>query len=159
MGDVEEVFSLTGRIPFWGDLLADGFTKAPILGHGFMCISPHDYFDSIHAYSGKMTHNTFIQVLLNLGLVGAFVCLLQMVATMASIIKSEEKRLRGLAVLMFIPVFTNSMTEFGIFGESNYGIQFYHFIFLFFIVTCHPKPKRKKYAFPHSVKKQIPALT
>lgn len=147
-GDVEEVMSMTGRIPFWQDLISDGFTNEPLLGYGFMCISYHDYFDSIHSYSAKMTHNTFIQVLLNLGLVGAFICFLQMVATGANIIKSSDKKLKGLALMMFIPVFINSLTEFGIFGESNYGIQFYHFIFLFSIISCQVKPKHKKYALP-----------
>ncbi len=40
---------------------------------------------------------------------------------------------------MLIPVIINSTTEFGIFGESNYGIQFYQFILLFFVVKFVPK--------------------
>ena len=31
---------------------------------------------------------------------------------------------------MFVPVIINSFTEFGIFGETNYGIMFYLFIVL-----------------------------
>lgn len=158
-GDLEEVMSMTGRLPFWQDLITDGFTKEPLLGYGFMCISYHDYFDSIHAYSAKMTHNTFIQVLLNLGLVGAFICLLQMLATFRNILKSTNRNLRVLAIMMLIPVLINSFTEFGIFGESNYGIQFYHFIFLFFIVTCQEKPKSNRYPFPRPEKKLKPTPT
>lgn len=149
-GDLEEVMSLTGRLPFWHDLLADGFSQEPLFGYGFMCISYHDYFDSIHAYSAKMTHNTFIQVLLNLGLVGAFVCLLQMVATFATLLKSDDKYLKKLAALMLIPLLINSMTEFGIFGESNYGIQFYHFILLFFVVSCEYQPAAKRPVLPYA---------
>lgn len=137
-GDIEEVMSMTGRLPFWTDLITDGFPKRPLLGYGFMCIAEGEYFHSIHAYAAKMTHNTFVQVLLNLGLVGAFVCLLQMVATFGAIIKSKKDNIKWLAWMMLIPVLINSFTEFGIFGESNYGIQFYQFIILFFVVGVKP---------------------
>ena len=145
-GDVEEVMSMTGRLPFWTDLITDGFPKRPWFGWGFMCIAEGDYFHSIHAYSAKMTHNTFVQVLLNLGLVGSFICLLQMVATFGTIFKSDNNNIKWLAGMMLIPVLINSFTEFGIFGESNYGIQFYQFILLFFVVSVKPhvsaKPKK-----------------
>lgn len=139
-GDMEEVMSMTGRLPFWTDLIADGFPKRPLLGWGFMCIAEGDYFHSIHAYSAKMTHNTFVQVLLNLGLVGSFICLLQMVATFFTIGRFEDKSIKWLAGMMLIPVLINSFTEFGIFGESNYGIQFYQLIILFFVIKAVPAP-------------------
>lgn len=151
-GDIEEVMSMTGRLPFWKDLIVDGFSKEPLLGYGFMCISYTDYFDSIHSYSAKMTHNTFVQVLLNLGLVGAIVCFLQMLSTFAAIVKSVDRHAKGLAVMMLIPVLINSFTEFGIFGESNYGIQFYHFILLFFVVKCEWKPQRKRVPYSRSAR-------
>jgi len=138
-GDMEEVMSMTGRLPFWQDLIADGFTQKPLLGYGFMCISYGEYFVSIHAYAAKMTHNTFIQVLLNLGLVGSFICLLQMVSLFHVIGKSKDENMKLMAQMMLIPVIINSSTEFGIFGESNYGIQFYQLIIISFIVTCKPK--------------------
>ena len=137
-GDMQEVMSLTGRMPFWTDLIAEGFPKRPLLGFGFMCISEGDYFYSTHAYAAKMTHNTFIQVLLNLGLVGVFVCLLQMTATFATIVKSKNVPIKWLASMMLIPLLLNSITEFGIFGESNYGIQFYQFLLLFFVIEATP---------------------
>lgn len=140
-GDLEEVMSMTGRLPFWKDLITDGFPARPLLGYGFMRIAPDDYFDSIHSYAAKMTHNTFVQVLLNLGLVGAFICLLQMAATFFTIASCEDKRLKWLASMMLIPVIINSFTEFGIFGESNYGIQFYQLIILFFVVKVVGAPK------------------
>lgn len=139
-GDMEEVMSMTGRLPFWKDLIADGFTQRPLLGYGFMRIAEGEYFDSIHAYSAKMTHNTFIQVLLNLGLTGSFICLLQMVATTFVIARCRDADLKNLAVMMLIPVIINSSTEFGIFGESNYGIQFYQLILLFFVIRKKTAP-------------------
>lgn len=137
-GDMEEVMSMTGRLPFWQDLLTDGFTQRPLLGYGFMCVADGEYFHSIHSYSAKMTHNTFIQVLLNLGLMGSFLCALQMIATFFAIGSSTDSQHRGLAFMMLIPILVNSFTEFGIFGESNYGIQFYQLLLLLFVMKTVP---------------------
>ncbi|MEL6923266.1 MAG: O-antigen ligase family protein [Bacteroidota bacterium] len=134
-GNWEEVASMTGRMPFWKDLLTYGFPERPIIGYGFMSISQNsftDKFDSIHAYAASMTHNTFIQVLINLGLVGATICLLQMAFTIHAISTTKNSALQWLAATMLIPLIINSLTEFGIFGETNHGILFYVFIILFF---------------------------
>ncbi len=147
-GDVEEVMSMTGRLPFWKDLITDGFTQSPILGFGFMSISPNTFsnkFDSIHAYAASMTHNTFVQVLINLGLVGALICLLQMVLTFYAIGVSENKKLKLLSLSMLIPLIINSTTEFGIFGESNYGILFYQFVIIFFTFQVMPMKQKITY--------------
>ncbi len=144
-GDVEEVMSMTGRLPFWSDLISMGFPRAPILGFGFMSISTNTFsnkFDSIHAYAASMTHNTFVQVLINLGLVGAFIVFLQMVLTFQALGTSKNGPLRLLAGAMLIPLIINSTTEFGIFGESNYGILFYQFIILFFTLQVFPKEEK-----------------
>ena len=136
-GDVGEVMSMTGRLPFWSDLIKYGFPERPILGYGFMSISDSPFtnkFDSIHAYAASMTHNTFVQVLINLGLVGAFICILQMFLTFFAIGKSPDLKLKLTAIAMLIPLLINSATEFGIFGEANYGIYFYHLVILLFIV-------------------------
>jgi len=50
--------SMTGRLPFWSDLIKYGFPERPILGYGFMSISDSPFtnkFDSIHAYAASMT--------------------------------------------------------------------------------------------------------
>ncbi len=142
-GDVGEVMSMTGRLPFWSDLITYGFPERPILGYGFMSISDSPFtnkFDSIHAYAASMTHNTFVQVLINLGLVGAFICLIQMLLTFFAIGKSEDLNLKLTAIAMLIPLLINSATEFGIFGEANYGIYFYHLVILMFIVQSNRSP-------------------
>ena len=146
-GDIQEVMSMTGRLPFWRDLIMEGFVREPILGYGFMRISYNDKFDSIHAYAASMTHNTFIQVLLNLGLVGAFICILQMVTTFYAIGACKNKELKVFTLLLLIPLLINSMTEFGIFGESNYGIMFYQFVILFFVIKITSKETTKTKLF------------
>ena len=127
-GDLEEVMNMTGRIPFWKDLLCFNFPKEPFLGYGYMRIDYSDKFESFSSYAGAMTHNTFLQVLIGLGLVGLFIIICQMAATIHAMSATNDSQKKRLAIALFIPVLINSFTEFGIFGETNYGILFYLFI-------------------------------
>ena len=127
-GDLEEVMNMTGRIPFWKDLLCFNFPKEPFLGYGYMRIDYSDKFESFSSYAGAMTHNTFLQVLIGLGLVGLFIIICQMAATIHAMSATNDSQKKRLAMALFIPVLINSFTEFGIFGETNYGIMFYLFI-------------------------------
>ncbi|HSH64522.1 MAG TPA: hypothetical protein VLB84_01685, partial [Bacteroidia bacterium] len=104
---------------------------------GFMRIDYKEYFQSTHTYPGKMTHNTFMQVLMNLGFVGLTIILFHLFFTIRGFLKEEtEKKLMLFGIL--IPVIINSFTEFGIFGESNYGILFYQL--LIFSISFKPSP-------------------
>ena len=135
-GDVNEVMNMTGRIPFWRDLITINFPKEPILGYGYMRIDYSDKFESINSYTGAMTHNTFLQVLIGLGLVGLFLVLSQVAATIHAMSVSKDKDKRRLCIALFIPVMINSFTEFGVFGETNYGIMMY--LFIVFTLTIKP---------------------
>lgn len=127
---MEEVLSLTGRLPFWTALINEGLPREPLLGFGFMRIDYNEYFQGVHTYPGKMTHNTFMQVLMNLGFIGITVVIFQMFfATLGILKENPEKKLMLFCIL--IPLIINSFTEFGIFGESNYGILFYQLILLY----------------------------
>jgi len=127
---MEEVLTLTGRLPFWQALISEGLPREPLLGFGFMRIDYKEYFQSAHTYPGKMTHNTFMQVLMNLGFIGITIIIFQMIFTARGILRENaEKKLMLFCLL--IPLIINSFTEFGIFGESNYGILFYQLILLY----------------------------
>ncbi len=133
-GGVNEVLSMTGRIPFWKALLNEGIIQEPFFGFGFMRINYTDYFESLNTYAAKMTHNTFMQVLMNLGFVGFFVAFWQLITTISNYVKERKTSIYGdFFIAMFIPIFINSLTEFGIFGETNYGILFYQFLILLFV--------------------------
>lgn len=124
---LEEVMSMTGRLPFWTALINEGLPREPLLGFGFMRIDYKEYFQSTHTYPGKMTHNTFMQVLMNLGFIGLTIIIFQVFFTIKGFLGEEkEKKLMCLGIL--IPIIINSFTEFGIFGESNYGILFYQIL-------------------------------
>jgi len=121
---MEELMSMTGRLPFWKALITEGLPREPLFGFGFMRIDYNDFFQSTHTYPGKMTHNTFIQVLMNLGFVGLIIVLVQVIYSVGKFMKAEKSK-QLLLIGIFIPILINSFTEFGIYGESNYGILFY----------------------------------
>jgi exopolysaccharide production protein ExoQ len=137
-GDLEEVMSMTGRLPFWTALITEGLPKEPLLGFGFMRIAYREYFQSVHTYAGQMTHNTFIQVLMNLGFVGLAIVIGQMVATIRGFLNHPEKEKRLMFIGILIPIMINSFTEFGIFGETNYGILFYQLLIFSISLQFNP---------------------
>lgn len=124
---MEEILTLTGRLPFWHALITEGLPREPLLGFGYMRIDYKDFFQSVHTYPGKMTHNTFMQVLMNLGFIGLTVVLFQVFFTLRAFF-TENKETKLMLIGILIPIVINSFTEFGIFGESNYGIMFYQLI-------------------------------
>ncbi len=133
-GGIDEVMSMTGRLPFWKALLNEGIVKEPFFGYGFMRINYVDYFQGLNTYPGKMTHNTFMQVLMNLGFVGLFIALFQVLFTIINFFKNKKSDYANFFIALIIPIMINSFTEFGIFGDANYGILFWQiliFLFLF----------------------------
>jgi exopolysaccharide production protein ExoQ len=124
---MEEILTLTGRLPFWQALINEGLPREPLLGFGYMRIDYKEFFQSVHTYPGKMTHNTFMQVLMNLGLIGLTIALFQVFFTVNAFF-TEDKETKLMLIGILIPIVINSFTEFGIFGESNYGILFYQMI-------------------------------
>lgn len=134
---LEEIMTMTGRLPFWTALINEGLPREPLLGFGFMRIDYTESFQSANTYAGKMTHNTFMQVLLNLGFIGLTIVVFQMIFTFRGI-KKESNEVRLMLYCMLIPLIINSLTEFGIFGESNYGILFYQLIFTYIAFQKNP---------------------
>lgn len=153
-GDIEEVLSMTGRLPFWKALLTEGLPKEPYLGFGYMRIAYTEAFQSVHTYAGKMTHNTFIQVLMNLGFVGFTIVFFQLISTLVGFIKSTDKQIKLFFVAVFVPIIINSFTEFGIFGEANFGILFYQLLIAVLTINFNTELSKvellkvRKY-FPH----------
>lgn len=145
-GDVGEVMSMTGRLPFWDDLLTYGFTDRPLYGFGFMRIHYNTNFPSIHAFPGAMTHNTFMQLLLNLGMMGAVVCGSQMLFTFRGFMRERDPYLRHIFMGMIFGILVNSFTEFGIFGDANYGIMLWLFLVMMFVLKTNDRPFYKQKA-------------
>ncbi|WP_232816259.1 O-antigen ligase family protein [Chryseobacterium capnotolerans] len=89
---LEEIMSLTGRLPFWKALITEGLPREPLFGFGFMRIDYGEFFKSTHTYPGKMTHNTFMQVLMNLGFVGLMIVIGQVFFTIKAIIAQKKNK-------------------------------------------------------------------
>ncbi|HNP47643.1 MAG TPA: O-antigen ligase family protein [Bacteroidia bacterium] len=145
-GNVEEVLSMTGRLPFWKALLTEGLPKEPLFGFGYMRIAYKDYFQSVHTYAGQMTHNTFIQVLMNLGIVGLLLVLVQLFLTIRGFMLTKDLSKKTFFVALFIPILINSFTEFGIFGETNYGILFYQLLIFYGVMHINEHLSRREKA-------------
>lgn len=124
---LDEVMSMTGRLPFWKALITEGLPREPLLGFGYMRIDYNHNFKSTHTYAAAMSHNTFIQALMNLGIIGFTIVLIQLFLTLKAF-SLENKETKLMLIGLFIPILINSFTEFGIFGDSNYGILFYQMI-------------------------------
>lgn len=143
-GDASEVLSMTGRLPFWSALMQEGMVKEPWLGFGFMRIAHAEFFQGRHTYPGKMTHNTFMQVLMNLGWVGIMITFSQMAFAIRGVIREKNQEIKTLFIAIGVPIFINSLTEFGIFGETNFGILFYQIIIFYIVVKFYPKFTKKE---------------
>lgn len=155
-GGLDEVMSMTGRLPFWEALLTEGLPQEPFFGFGFMRIAYKDYFQGVHTYAGQMTHNTFIQVLMNLGFVGFTIVMFQLFFTLRATLSEKIQERKLMVVGMFIPILINSFTEFGIFGETNYGILFYQMI-VFYITMSLPKQLNRQDQMKLKIRRKLHA--
>jgi exopolysaccharide production protein ExoQ len=138
-GGLNEVMSMTGRIPFWTALVTKALPREPLLGYGFQRINYTLNFSGAHTYSASMAHNTFLQALLNLGLIGFVVVLLQVFFTIRAFLLTRDNKMKLIIGSLLIPVLINSFTEFGIFGETNFGILLYQVLILYLSLRINPR--------------------
>ena len=138
-GGLDEVLSMTGRIPFWTALVTKALPREPLLGYGFQRIYYTLNFSGAHTYTASMAHNTFLQALMNLGLIGFAVVLLQLFFTIRAFVLTPDTKMKLMIGSLLIPVLINSFTEFGIFGETNFGILMYQLLILYLSLTINPR--------------------
>jgi exopolysaccharide production protein ExoQ len=138
-GGLGEVMSLTGRIPFWTALVTKALPHEPLLGYGFQRINYTLNFSGAHTYTASMAHNTFLQALMNLGLIGFVVVLLQVFFTIRAFLLTPDNKTKLIIGSLLIPVLINSFTEFGIFGETNFGILLYQVLILYLSLRINPR--------------------
>jgi exopolysaccharide production protein ExoQ len=146
-GGLDEVMSMTGRIPFWTALVTKALPREPLLGYGFQRINYTLNFSGAHTYTASMAHNTFLQALMNLGLIGFAVVLLQVFFTIRAFLLTPDKKMKLIVGSLLIPVLINSFTEFGIFGETNFGILLYQVLILYLSLRTNPRLSRPEKIF------------
>ncbi len=86
-----------------------------------------------------MSHKPTYEEFLNIGFVRFFIVFWQVVSTFRNWVAEKGHRYSDFFIAMVIPVVINSLTEFGIFGDANYGILFWQFLIVLFIVEVDPK--------------------
>jgi exopolysaccharide production protein ExoQ len=146
-GGLDEVMSMTGRIPFWTALVTKALPREPLLGYGFQRINYTLNFSGAHTYTASMAHNTFLQALMNLGLIGFMVVLLQVFFTMRAFLLTADNKMKLVVGGLLIPVLINSFTEFGIFGETNFGILLYQVLIVYLSLRVKPRLSRREKIF------------
>lgn len=126
--------SFTGRVPLWQKLIEMG-GRTPLLGSGFTSF----WLDNSHVTEVWRTftdtpmtaHNGYIDIFLDLGIVGLLILFFLLAQTYRNIIHSFENspKLGNLKIVFFAMVFFHNFTE------STLGKPF-AFLWLLFLLSC-----------------------
>ncbi len=86
MGRTDDVTTLTGRLPLWEELLT-WVHKSPVLGYGYLAFwdaKRVEYLSETFSWEIPHGHNMFIDISLDVGLVGAFLFICMLVGALIS---------------------------------------------------------------------------
>jgi oligosaccharide repeat unit polymerase len=92
-----EPSSLSGRVPLWENLL-QYISERPLVGHGYNSFWTVDHIrevSDVQEWSISTAHSSYLDLLLNIGAVGAFFCLASIVAAFFLAIRLERRRPGG----------------------------------------------------------------
>lgn len=90
--------SLTGRVPLWTDLLTVYVPQRYLAGYGYGAFWTEDRIlevSSSQAWSVAHAHSTYIDFVLNTGIIGAALCLSAMVLAIVTASKVEKQHARA----------------------------------------------------------------
>lgn len=134
--------SLTGRIPLWQELIRMG-GRAPVFGSGFASFwlstgRLAELWDRVN-WTPTTAHNGYIEIFMDLGLVGLAILLALLLQTYRDIIRdyAANPALNGLKIVLFAMVFFHN------FSESSYGKPS-ALLWMFFLLTSiivRPRPE------------------
>jgi exopolysaccharide production protein ExoQ len=85
--------SLTGRLPLWEDLF-HYIGQRPFIGHGYNSFWTVDHIreiSDVQSWSISTAHSTYLDLLLNVGIVGAFLCLSTLLLALLRAIRLGQK--------------------------------------------------------------------
>lgn len=120
--------TLSGRIPIWEHtwteiqkhlILGYGFATYWIMGHPRLEIFA-DYFEG---FKVNQAHNGFLEILLQLGIVGSIFFLFLLAAYIYRMIKMKS----NLAILVFVAILTLNYTESALF-KVGFGVTTFYFM-------------------------------
>jgi O-antigen ligase len=135
--------SFTGRVPLWAELIKMG-SQAPFLGYGFSSF----WLDSERVaevwrrvgWTPTTAHNGYIEIFVDMGIIGLLVLFLLLAQTYKNIVLSFENnpRLGELKIVLFAMVFFHNFTE------STFGKPFTLLWLLFLLSSIVIKTKPGK---------------
>ncbi|MEX2112395.1 MAG: O-antigen ligase family protein [Pirellulales bacterium] len=112
-----EMSSLTGRVPLWQELLNNYLPLNPLAGHGYGAFWTENHIAEISHYQTWAVyhaHSTYIDLVLNVGLIGAALYLTGMVLAFLSASRLEARHVRGgygFVVMMIVYGLTAGLLE------------------------------------------------
>jgi exopolysaccharide production protein ExoQ len=93
MGRTESVTSLTGRLPLWEEMMTS-IQKRPFFGFGYLGYwdaNRVDYLSDVFKWEIPHGHNVYLDVCLDIGIVGLFVYILWLLVALASCVRTYNK--------------------------------------------------------------------
>ena len=121
MGRTEDVTSLTGRLPLWEELLT-WVHKSPVLGYGYLAFWDSkrvEYLSETFSWEIPHGHNMYIDISLDVGLVGAFLFLCMLVGALISAARIYM-RTNKIEYAIVVGIFVCAMINGG--GESLFKL-------------------------------------
>lgn len=135
--------TLTGRVPLWQELIKIG-SQRPILGTGYggfwIGSLTHNLWDTF-GWKPTQGHNGYLDIFLELGIVGLFIVLLIIINTYNKIILSFAKndKMAQLRIVFFFMILLHNLSESSIVHPTNY----LWITFLFSAVYSYMSPAYK----------------
>lgn len=150
-GQSEKVFtSLSGRTEFW-PIVWDAFLQSPIVGHGYYSGHRQLQLDS-YSIVASSVDNTYLEVLVDLGIVGLFIFLLSVFSLMYCLYKyrisntPKNTNLKWSVIWVsitsiFIMIFIRSIT-----GPSFQNLHMNLILYMLVVVSAAYSIKNLKYS-------------
>lgn len=108
--------TLTGRTQIWF-LVENAIKKRPFIGYGFLgAWQSNDFsimhFDSILGFSATHSHNGFLEIILNIGVIGLVLYLITAFDIIRYPLKvNTDKKLAGIIIICICTLWLNNSTE------------------------------------------------
>ena len=138
-GDLKSLLTLGSRSLIWSTLIENVTNEAPIFGYGYQMLSFNgSEFELVPGIYRGMAHNSFIQTLAGLGILGLLVLIAQTSVTFKHIffppikvkMLNSAQNFKELIILSIVCIGA-SLTEFGLLGPTSPAIPMYMTIVVF----------------------------